>query len=165
MAMPDVSNLNFEPGRNVPNLVVCKVGADGAVSLVANDGELDVIADVVGCFTAGGASVVPVAPARLLDTRHGHGARRGPVGPKGEIDLDVTGVGGVDPACDGRRAQCHGDRRDAGDLRDRVPGRGPTRPTHRASTSAGVPRSPIWSSPRSVPTAGCASTTTPAASI
>ena len=98
IAMPDVSNLNFEPGRNVPNLVVCKVGADGSVSLVANDGELDVIADVVGCFTTGGASVVPVAPARLLDTRHGRGARKGPVGPTGEIDLDVTGVGGVDPS-------------------------------------------------------------------
>ena len=97
MAAPDVSNLNFEPGRNVPNLVVCKVGAGGSVSLAANAGELDVIADVVGCFSSKGASVVPVAPARLLDTRHGRGARRGPVGPKGEIDLDVTGVGGVDP--------------------------------------------------------------------
>jgi hypothetical protein len=96
MATPDVSNLNFDPGRNVPNLVVCKVGAGGSVSLEANAGELDVIADVVGCFTSKGASVVPVAPSRLLDTRHGRGARRGPVGPKGEIDLDVTGVGGVD---------------------------------------------------------------------
>jgi len=96
MATPDVSNLNFDPGRNVPNLVICKVGADGSVSLAADAGELDVIADVVGCFTSDGASVVPVAPSRLLDTRHGLGARRGPVGPKGEIDLDVTGVGGVD---------------------------------------------------------------------
>ena len=96
MAMPDVSNLNFEPGRNVPNLVVCKVGEGGSVSLTANDGELDLLADVVGCFTTGGASVVPVAPSRLLDTRHGIGARRGPVGPKGEIDLGVAGVGGVD---------------------------------------------------------------------
>jgi uncharacterized protein (DUF1501 family) len=98
LGLPDVSNLNFDPGRNVPNLVVCKLGADGAVSLVANTGELDLIADVVGCFTTDGASVVPVAPARLLDTRHGIGARQGVVGAAGEIDLAVTGVGGVDPA-------------------------------------------------------------------
>lgn len=97
LGRPDVSNLNFDPGRNVPNLVVCKLGADGAVSLLANTGELDLIADVVGCFTATGASVVPVVPARLLDTRHGLGARKGVVGPTGEIDLAVTGVGGVDP--------------------------------------------------------------------
>jgi hypothetical protein len=95
LAVPDVSNLNYEPGRNVPNLVVCKVGAGGSVSLMANAGELDVIADVVGCFTSGGASIVPVVPSRVLDTRHGVGARRGHVGPKGEIDVTVAGVGGV----------------------------------------------------------------------
>jgi hypothetical protein len=93
--LPDVSNLNYGPGRNVPNLVVCKLGADGAVSLAANAGELDVIADVVGCFTDDGAGVVPVAPTRLLDTRHGIGARQGPVGAATEIDLVVSGVGGV----------------------------------------------------------------------
>jgi hypothetical protein len=98
LGLPDVSNLNFDPGRNVPNLVVCKLGADGAVSLLANTGELDVLADVVGCFTTDGAGVVPVAPARLLDTRHGIGARPGVVGAADEIDLAVTGVGGVDPA-------------------------------------------------------------------
>ena len=97
-ALPGVSNLNFEPGRNVPNLVVCKVGAGGAISLAADAGELDVIADVVGCFTTDGASIVPVAPSRLLDTRHGHGARKGPVGAGADIELTVLGVGGVDPA-------------------------------------------------------------------
>jgi uncharacterized protein (DUF1501 family) len=96
--LPDISNLNYDPGRNVPNLVVCKVGAGGAISVIANAGELDVIADVVGCFTSGGASIVPVAPSRLLDTRHGLGARAGRVGAGDEIDLAVVGVGGVDPA-------------------------------------------------------------------
>jgi uncharacterized protein (DUF1501 family) len=97
-ALPDISNLNYDPGRNVPNLVLCKLGAGGAVSLVASGGELDVIADVVGCFTSDGASIVPVAPSRVLDTRHGHGARKGPVGAGSEIDVAVTGVGGVHPA-------------------------------------------------------------------
>jgi len=98
MALPDVSNLNYDPGRNVPNLVVCKLGPDGAVSLAANAGELDVIVDVVGCFTSDGASQVSVAPTRLLDTRHGIGARPGLVAAASEIDLGVVGIAGVDPA-------------------------------------------------------------------
>jgi hypothetical protein len=96
-AFPDVSNLNFDPGRNVPNLVVCKVGSDGAVSLFANAGELDVIADVVACFTGTGSSVFPVTPSRVLDTRDGLGAPASPVGATGEIAVRVAGVGGVDP--------------------------------------------------------------------
>jgi len=98
MALPDVSNLNYDPDRNVPNLVVCKLGPDGAVSLLANAGELDVIADVVGCFTSDGVSQVSVAPTRLLDTRHGIGARPGLIGAASEIDLGVVGIAGVDPA-------------------------------------------------------------------
>ena len=98
MPLPDVSNLNYDPGRNVPNLVVCKLGPGGAVSMAASTGELDVIADVVGCFSSDGALAVSVAPTRLLDTRHGIGARRGPVRAGEEIDLAVVGVGGVDPA-------------------------------------------------------------------
>ena len=98
MALPEISNLNYDPGRNVPNLVVCKLGPDGAVSLVANAGELDVIADVVGCFTSDGASQVSIAPSRLLDTRHGIGAPAGLVGADAEIDVNVVGIAGVDPA-------------------------------------------------------------------
>jgi uncharacterized protein (DUF1501 family) len=98
MAVPDISNLNYDPGRNVPNLVVCKLGPDGAVSLMANAGELDVLADVVGCFTSDGSSQVSVAPTRLLDTRTGIGARQGLVGAASEIDIGVVGIAGVDPA-------------------------------------------------------------------
>lgn len=36
-----------------------------------------------------------VTPARILDTRVGTGAPRAPVGPGGQIDVTVTGVGGV----------------------------------------------------------------------
>ncbi len=41
------------------------------VSIFANAGDLDLIADVIGCFTGSGPSLVAVAPTRLLDTRHG----------------------------------------------------------------------------------------------
>jgi uncharacterized protein (DUF1501 family) len=96
-ARPLVSNLNYDAGRNVPNLVVCKLGAGGAVSLYASGGDLDLIADVVGCFTASGAGHVAVTPTRLLDTRTGQGARQGVVGGGSDIELQVAGVGGVAP--------------------------------------------------------------------
>jgi uncharacterized protein (DUF1501 family) len=94
---PLMSNLNYEVGRTVPNLVVCKLGAAGAVSLFASGGELDLIADVVGCFTSSGAGLVAVTPTRVLDTRIGQGARQGVVGGGTEIDVLVAGVSGVAP--------------------------------------------------------------------
>jgi uncharacterized protein (DUF1501 family) len=93
---PSISNLNYTPGMNIPNLVMCKLGSGGKVSLFANEGELDLIADVVGCYSAeGGARLVSVTPRRVLDTRDGTGARRGPVNGGSEIDVAVTGTGGV----------------------------------------------------------------------
>jgi len=94
---PLVSSLNYDAGRDVANLVVCKLGAGGAVSLFASAGDLDLIADVVGCFTADGARLAAVTPARLLDTRVGLGARQGLVGGGTDIEVTVAGVGGVDP--------------------------------------------------------------------
>ncbi len=92
---PDISNLNYSPGMNIPNLVICKLGDGGQVSLFANAGELDLIADVVGCFKSDGSRHVAVAPSRLLDTREGIGAPRARVGGRGEVELTVTGRGGV----------------------------------------------------------------------
>lgn len=47
---PLASNLNYRPGQIVPNLVVVKVGASGAVSLYNDLGQTDVVADVLGRF-------------------------------------------------------------------------------------------------------------------
>ena len=46
------SSLNFVRGQTVPNLVVCKVGADGAVCIFNSAGTSHVIVDVVGFFTS-----------------------------------------------------------------------------------------------------------------
>jgi hypothetical protein len=97
-ARPNVSNLNYDAGRDVPNLVVCKLGAGGRVSIFAEAGELDVLADVVACFSPTGAALAPVAATRLLDTRLGLGARQGVVRGGGEIELTVAGVAGVPAA-------------------------------------------------------------------
>ena len=50
-ALPLVSNLNYVPGQTVPNLVIVKVGAGGAVNLYSSGGPVDVVVDVAGWFT------------------------------------------------------------------------------------------------------------------
>ncbi len=99
-ARPQASSLNLGAGETAANLVTVKVGDGGAVSVFNNAGTTEVIADVVGWVDDGsveGGEVVPVDPARLLDTRTGLGAPSGPVGPGGSVDLAVTGAGGVPP--------------------------------------------------------------------
>jgi hypothetical protein len=98
-AMPLASNLNFNPGEVLPNLVVSGVGSGGRVGLFINAGTAHVVIDVVGWYatsavTQRGARLVPVSPARILDTRINQGAA-GPVGQGGTINLRVRGVGGV----------------------------------------------------------------------
>ena len=85
---PDSSNLNFRPADVVPNLVVCKLGRSGMVSLRNAVGNTDVVADVVGYIRQGATTtLVPVLPQRLLDTRFNQ-----PVGPGGDIELTVVGA-------------------------------------------------------------------------
>jgi len=48
---PLASNLNIVAGETRANLVIAKVGADGAVALYNSAGTVQLIADVVGYFT------------------------------------------------------------------------------------------------------------------
>ena len=69
-AMPTASNLNFVPGQTVPNLVIAKLGAGGRVSMYNSQGASHLVADVLGYFSPNtGAKLIPIAPARLIDTR------------------------------------------------------------------------------------------------
>ena len=47
---PTVSDLNFEAGQTVPNLVVVQLGPDGSISLFNLAGRVDVLLDVVGYY-------------------------------------------------------------------------------------------------------------------
>jgi hypothetical protein len=47
---PLASNLNLVPGRNVPNLVIVKLGSNGKVAIYNSAGATDVVADIVGWF-------------------------------------------------------------------------------------------------------------------
>ncbi len=97
-----VSNLNFGPGRVVPNLVMVKVGANQRIRLYNNSGTADALVDIVGYYrSASGNRFQAVAqPSRILDTRFGIGtgtAGTAPVGPGDTRTLAVGGVGGVPP--------------------------------------------------------------------
>jgi hypothetical protein len=52
---PLASNLNVTAGETIPNLVVVPVGPDGDVDFYNNTGSLNLIADLAGYYTAGGA--------------------------------------------------------------------------------------------------------------
>lgn len=89
---PSTSTLNFALGRTVSNNVLVSLGR-GAVSLHLV-GAADLVVDVLGWVVAGSpvsaGGVVPVAQARLLDTR----SVRSPL-TQTTRNLRVAGVGGV----------------------------------------------------------------------
>ena len=99
-AVPVTSNLNFEPGQTVPNLVVAPVGANGRVALENGSwGTLHLVADVAGYVLAGTpaqpGAFRSLAPLRLLDTRSGVGAATAKVATGATLRLQVGGRGGV----------------------------------------------------------------------
>jgi hypothetical protein len=75
---PNASNINFNTGKTLPNLVTVKVGSNGQVSFFNAAGFVHVLADVAGYYVDStgppGSTFVPVSPVRLLDTRSNGGA-------------------------------------------------------------------------------------------
>ena len=100
IARPEISNLNFRAGQNVPNLVTVAVGAGGKVSVFNLTGSTHVIFDVVGFYADGsgpaGSRFHPINPFRYFDTRDGTGGVAAtPIGPDGVVKFNVLGKGGV----------------------------------------------------------------------
>ncbi|MBD0695073.1 hypothetical protein [Streptomyces sp. CBMA123] len=95
--LPDVSNLNFDTGRTVANLVTVPV-VNGKVDLRNASGTVDLLADVTGYYGDSGSTFSPTTPVRLLDTRSGIGARAGTVGTGGTVSVPVTALEGVPAA-------------------------------------------------------------------
>jgi len=96
---PLASNVNFNAGKSVPNLVVARVGPGGKVTVYNNSGNADVVADTQGWYadpaTPVGSRYAPLEPSRILDTRYGVGSALRPVPAGATIDLTVAGAGGV----------------------------------------------------------------------
>ncbi|MFD6968483.1 hypothetical protein [Streptomyces sp. NPDC059949] len=94
---PTTSNVNFEAGESVPNLVIVPVGKNGYVEL-ANRGAdaVDLIADVTGYFTrTEAAGYTPMTPARFVDTREGLGTSRGQLPGQTTFGTRIGGLRGV----------------------------------------------------------------------
>jgi hypothetical protein len=96
---PLVSNVNFDAGQTVPNLVIVPVGTDGSIALSNNStGAIQVIVDVAGFYRAGipnaPGAYQSLTPNRIADTRWNMGAV-GPVTAELSIALQVAGVAGV----------------------------------------------------------------------
>ena len=47
---PSTSDLNWAPGKTVPNLVIVKPGADGRVTIYNFQGTTDVVVDALGWY-------------------------------------------------------------------------------------------------------------------
>jgi hypothetical protein len=79
-ARPSTSTAVYAPTRYASNMVVSKLGANGAVNLLVDAGRALVTVDVVGWFSASGSSnrtglaIDPQPPVRAYDSRQ-HGAR------------------------------------------------------------------------------------------
>ena len=65
---PTSSNLNFDWGQTVPNMVIVKLGTGGRISLFSPTPSADVVIDVLGWFSDDGG-FTGLTPARLIDTR------------------------------------------------------------------------------------------------
>src|SRR3990170_3209779 len=94
---PTSSTLNFPLADNRANGVTLALGAGGTLSAtLAPSGTTDLVFDVTGYFVpdASGASYVPLAPARLLDSRFGNGLS-GQFSAGVPRTFQVAGRGGV----------------------------------------------------------------------
>ena len=99
-ALPGTSNMDFVRGQTVPNLVIAPMGTGGMVDLhVASAGTVQLIADVFGYFSAGGAaspgSYQPLAATRVLDTRSGVGGTKATLDGSNSLTLPIAGRNGV----------------------------------------------------------------------
>ena len=97
---PTASNLNFNVGQSVANLVTVGIGTNGSVKIYNKRGAVNVIADIVGYYSpdVDGARFFAMSPIRTLDTRDGTGGNLARVGEGGSpnvsgayIDLTVAG--------------------------------------------------------------------------
>lgn len=101
------SIVNFNRGQTIPNLALVRPGANGAltIGLFGQSGSAHVLVDVFGWFSTStlpsggdGARLIPVTPARVLDSRDGtNRSPAGPLTPRESISLQIRGIDGVNP--------------------------------------------------------------------
>ena len=86
------------------NRVIVPVGTDGKVSFYNRAGSTPLVIDVTGWFSdgsdpaVGGAYLASVPPTRIVDTRTGLGAAKGPVAGGSSLPVAVAGRAGLPAA-------------------------------------------------------------------
>jgi hypothetical protein len=99
--LPLASNLNFTPGKVVPNRVIVPVGTGGKVDIYNQQGSVDVVVDVGGWFSNAtgttGFTFTPTPPTRVADTRPRSGLPLAgqTVGPRGTLTVPVVTPAGL----------------------------------------------------------------------
>jgi len=94
-SQPVVSTLNDNTGTVVANAAIVPAGSENATAFYPHNNNTDLLVDVNGYFAApgtGGFSLYPVAPCRVLDTRHSGGSFIG------EKNVNVEGSACAPPA-------------------------------------------------------------------
>lgn len=95
-ARPTASNLNYESGQIVPNMVIAKVGVGGEVTIFSQQ-RAHFVVDVQGWYPAG-STYSALTPQRVLDTRQNSRVAAGSVRTvkvAGRAGVPSTGVGAV----------------------------------------------------------------------
>ena len=89
-SIPEVSNVNWQPGETVAGAVFVPVAADGTFCVFTNS-PVDVIVDITGVFSdTGTLRFVAAPPRRMVDTRVGTGGWRGRQGVGQTIEIGVA---------------------------------------------------------------------------
>jgi hypothetical protein len=107
--VPTASNINWAPGNTIPNLVTVRLGTGGSstlgkVKIYNAVGSTNIIADVVGYYSATGAGFHVLSPTRVLDSRTTTGNLSGPWGAGATRQLDVTNTYGSGVPASGAQA-------------------------------------------------------------
>ena len=97
VSKPLASNLNFNKGATVANLVVAKTGTDGRVNLATNGGKTHAIIDIVGYYDAAAPGRFVALPTvnRVLDTRTGTGGAKRPASANQARSVAISELYGV----------------------------------------------------------------------
>ena len=94
-AIPNVSNVNWQPGETVAGAAFVPVAADGTFCVFTNS-PVDVIVDVTGVFSSTSTlRFTPVVPTRMVDTRVGTGGWRGHQGVGQTIEIGAAPAAAV----------------------------------------------------------------------
>jgi len=91
---PTASNLNAGPGQVIPNMAMVKT-TNGLASIFNNNGTVDLVVDVIGCFGRSGSVLNPITPVRVFDTRVATGGHQAPLAGGETAAVTVTGLGDV----------------------------------------------------------------------